>query len=90
MPTFAEQGLTGQEADTLTGIVAPAGTPKEMLEKIAADVRAIASEPSFRDRNFIQRGIEPVLNGPDEFAVFLKDDRARAKRVVEQAGIRIQ
>ena len=64
--------------------------PKDMIEKIAADVRAVSSEPSFREKNFIQRGIEPVLNTPDDFAIYLKEDRARAKRVVDQSAMKMQ
>jgi tripartite-type tricarboxylate transporter receptor subunit TctC len=50
-------------------------------------VRAIAAEPEFRDRHFIQRGLEPVLNTPEEFAAYLKQDRLNAKKVVDEAGL---
>jgi tripartite-type tricarboxylate transporter receptor subunit TctC len=53
-------------------------------------VRQIASEPSFRDKNLIARGLEPVLNTPDAFAQFLKQDRAEALRVVKDAGLQPQ
>ena len=90
LPTLSEIGYRGPVTRSYFAFYAPAGTPKEMLDKIAADVRAIGAEPSFREKNFIQRGIEPVLNTPDEFAAFLKEDRARAKRVVDQSAMKMQ
>ena len=90
VPTLSEIGYRGPVTRSYFAFYAPSGTPKAMLEKIAADVRAVASDPSFQEKNFIQRGIEPVLNTPDEFAAYLKEDRARARRVVEQSGLRIQ
>jgi tripartite-type tricarboxylate transporter receptor subunit TctC len=86
-PTLTELGYKGPLTRSYFGLYAPAGTPKEMLAKVAADVRAIASEPEFRDKHFIQRGLEPVLDTPDEFAAFLKQDRLNAKKVVDEAGL---
>ena len=90
VPTLTEVGYRGPLTRSYFALYAPSGTPKALLEKIAGDIRAVGSDPSFRDRNFVQRGIEPVLNTPDEFAAYLKEDRARAKRVVEQSGMKMQ
>lgn len=90
VPTLTELGYRGPLTRSYFALYAPAGMPKPMMDKIAADVRAIASEPSFRDKNLIQRGLEPVLNTPDAFAAFLKEDRANAKRVVDEAGLQPQ
>jgi tripartite-type tricarboxylate transporter receptor subunit TctC len=86
-PTLTELGYKGPLTRSYFALYAPAGTPREMLTKVAADVRAIAGEPEFRDKHFIQRGLEPVLNTPDEFAAFLKQDRLNAKKVVDEAGL---
>ena len=88
--TLGEYGYRGALTRSYFALYAPAGTPKAMLDKVAADVRAIASEPSFRERNLIQRGLEPVFDTPDAFAVFFKEDRAAAKRVVDEAGLQPQ
>ena len=90
VPTLTEVGYRGPLTRSYFALYAPSGTPKALLEKIAGDIRAVGSDPSFRDRNFVQRGIEPVLNTPDDFAAYLKEDRARAKRVVEQSGMKMQ
>ena len=87
IPTLKETGYSGPLTQSYFALYAPSGVPKAMLEKVATDVRSIASETRFRDINFVQRGLEPVLNTPDEFAAFLKQDRVNAKRVVEQSGL---
>ena len=90
VPTLTELGYRGPLTRSYFALYAPAGMPKEMRDKIAADVRAVANEPPFRDRNLIERGLEPVLNTPEVFGEFLREDRARAKRVVEEAGLQPQ
>ena len=90
VPTLRELGYKGPLTQSYFALYAPAGVPKAMLEKIATDVRLIANETRFRDMHLIQRGLEPVLNTPDEFAAFLKQDRGNAKRVVEQSGLQPQ
>jgi tripartite-type tricarboxylate transporter receptor subunit TctC len=90
VPTLKELGYSGPRTRSYFGLYAPSGVPKAMLEKIASDVRLVAGETGFRDRNMIQRGLEPVLNTPDEFAEFLKQDRINAKRVIEKAGLEAQ
>jgi tripartite-type tricarboxylate transporter receptor subunit TctC len=87
VPTFADIGYDGPLTRSYFGLYAPRGTPKAMMNKVAADIRAIAGEPSFADRNLIQRGLEPVLSTPDQFAEFFKKDRAASKRVVDEAKI---
>jgi tripartite-type tricarboxylate transporter receptor subunit TctC len=47
-------------------------------------------QPAFLDRNMTQRGLEPVFSAPDEFAEYLKRDRATAKKIVEAAGLQPQ
>jgi tripartite-type tricarboxylate transporter receptor subunit TctC len=66
------------------------GTPATFMAKIAADMRQIASEPTFRDKHLIARGLEPVLDTPHEFGQYLARDRAEAKRVVADAGLQPQ
>jgi tripartite-type tricarboxylate transporter receptor subunit TctC len=90
VPTLGELGYRGPLTRSYFALYAPTGVPKEMLEKVAADIRAVASETAFRDKNLIRRGLEPVFNTPDEFAAYLKADRVRAKRVVEESGLQAQ
>ena len=69
------------------GLVAPAGTPKPIIDKIREDVARIGNDPAFRKKQFTDRALEPILNTPEEFARFLVADRATSERVVREAGL---
>lgn len=87
IPTITEFGYKEPLTRSYFALYAPAGTSKAHMEKIAADIREVASDPTFRDRNLIQRGLEPVFDTPDQFAEFFKRDRALAKRIIDAAGL---
>ena len=90
IPTLREIGYRGPVTRSYFALHAPMGTPAAFIAKIAADVRDIASEPSFRDKHLVARGLEPVLDTPAQFAQFLVRDRAEALRVVKDAGLQPQ
>jgi tripartite-type tricarboxylate transporter receptor subunit TctC len=90
IPTLAELGYHGNLTRVYFGLVAPAGTPRPIIDKIHADVVRVGSDPAFRKKQFIDRALEPILNTPEEFARFLIDDRARSERVVKEAGLQPQ
>src|SRR6201997_3893142 len=71
VPTFAEQGVKDQEADTLTGIVAPAGTPKEIVDLLAREIAKAVARPDVKQK-LATLGFRPVANTPDEFAARIK------------------
>jgi len=88
VPTFADIQYDGPVTRSYFALYAPRGTPKAIMNKVAADIRSVVTEvPGFADKNLIQRGLEPVVNTPDEFAEFFKKDRAASKRVVDEAKI---
>src|SRR5438128_970316 len=89
VPTFAEQGLNGQEADTLTGIVAPAGTPKEIVELLSREIAKSVARPDVRERLAVL-GFKPVANTPDEFAARIKLEMEKWGKVVRDANLRIE
>jgi tripartite-type tricarboxylate transporter receptor subunit TctC len=90
IPTLREIGYRGPVTRSYFALHAPMGTPAAFIAKIAADARDIASEPSFRDKHLVARGLEPVLDTPAQFAQFLVRDRAEALRVVKDAGLQPQ
>jgi tripartite-type tricarboxylate transporter receptor subunit TctC len=90
IPALREIGYRGPLTRSYFGLYAPMGTPATFMAKIAADMRQIASEPTFRDKHLIARGLEPVLDTPHEFGQYLARDRAEAKRVVADAGLQPQ
>jgi tripartite-type tricarboxylate transporter receptor subunit TctC len=89
MPTLLE--ATGEDyPPPWFGLFAPAGTPAAILDKIHAEVTRITSEPGFRQRNFIDRAVEPAVGPRDEFARFIANNRAFAARVAKETGMQPQ
>jgi tripartite-type tricarboxylate transporter receptor subunit TctC len=89
VPTFAEQGVKDQEADTLTGIVVPAGTPKEIVELLSRTIAKGVAEPEVSKR-LAALGFRPVVNTPDEFAARIKLEIEKWGKVVRDANLRIE
>jgi tripartite-type tricarboxylate transporter receptor subunit TctC len=89
VPTFAEQGVKDQEADTLTGIVAPAGTPKEIVEKLSREIAKAAAQPDVSQR-LAALGFTPVANTPDEFTARIKQEMEKWGKVVRDAKLKIE
>jgi tripartite-type tricarboxylate transporter receptor subunit TctC len=89
VPTFAEQGVTGQEADTLTGMVAPAGTPKEIVELLAREIAKAVARPEVKAK-LATLGFKPVANTPDEWAARIKLEIEKWGKVVKDANLRIE
>src|SRR5689334_14117100 len=89
VPTFAEQGLTGQEADTLTGIVAPAGTPKEIVELLAREIAKSVARPDVKEK-LATLGFKPVANTPDEWAARIKLEIEKLGKAVRDANLKIE
>jgi tripartite-type tricarboxylate transporter receptor subunit TctC len=90
VPTLTEIGYRGDLTRSYFGLFAPAGTPAAALERLHREIVAISSEPGFRDKTFVQRGLVPVLSRPAEFSEFLKSDRAASERVVRAAGLQAE
>src|SRR6185369_7807526 len=89
VPTFAEQGIKDQEADTLTGIVAPAATPKEIVALLAREIAKSVAQPEVRER-LAQLGFTPVASTPDEFAARIRLEMEKWSKVVRDAKLRIE
>lgn len=89
VPTFAEQGVKAQEADTLTGIVVPAGTPKEIVDLLSRTIAKGVAEPEVRER-LAALGFRPVANTPDEFAARIKLEIEKWGKVVHDANLKIE
>ncbi len=86
VPTIAESGLPGFDTDVWFGLVAPAGTPAEIIAKTHRDVVHVVSLPDVR-RQLLDIGAEPVINTPEEFAARIKKESGLWARVVQAAKI---
>src|SRR5258707_4361182 len=85
LPTVAEAGVPGYEAPTWSGVIAPAGVPRPIIDKLNAAInRAIASQ-TFKDR-FAMIGDEPAGGRPAEFAAVIRKDSANWSDVVKRSG----
>ena len=89
VPTFAEQGIKDQDADTLTGIVAPAGTPKEIVDLLYREITKAVSQPDVKER-LTTLGFDPVANTPDEFGARIRLEIDKWGKVVRDAKLRIE
>ncbi len=87
VPTNIEADVPDLESDTLTGIVAPAGTPKEIIERWHNDIVQMVAMPDVRQR-LETLGFAPVANAPAEFGERLKTEMAKWGKVVHDANIR--
>jgi tripartite-type tricarboxylate transporter receptor subunit TctC len=89
VPTFIEGGVPGFVVASWTGILAPAGTPRPIVERLQKEIAAVLADPEVRSRYEVL-GIEPVGNTPEQFAAQIRADLARYEQVVKQAGIRVE
>ncbi len=88
IPTIAEQGLEGFDVVTWYGMLAPAGTPKPVLETLHAAIVEFAALPDVRER-LSSIGAEPATLSSAEFAAMIKRDVARWKEVAREANIKL-
>ena len=89
VPTIEEAGLAGFHDSTFNGLMAPAGTPHEVIERLRAEVAKAAAVTELRNR-FIAQGIELISsNSTEEFAGFLRKQVEDFAILARQAGIRV-
>ncbi len=86
LPTIAEAGVPGYEATGGFGILAPAGTPKEIVTKLNAEIMKILHMPDVKER-FFDVGAEISDNTPEQFAALVKADIAKWAKVIKEANI---
>ncbi len=89
MPTVAEAGVKDYEANNWNGVVAPAGTPRAVIQRLHKDIVATLQEPVIQER-MAKAGLEPVGDTPAEFAQYLKSEAAKWGKVVKTAGIKAE
>lgn len=87
VPTLVELGYPDNPTRSFFGLVAPAGTPKPIIDKVRDEVARIVAEPEFRKRHMTDRGLAPIADTPEAFARFLQNYRAASERLVREAGL---
>lgn len=89
VPTMTEAGVPDFVSGTWSGIIAPAGTPKEIVDRVSAEAKKALSDPDLR-KKLDDQGIVPMGTTPDEFRAFVTDEIARWKKVITDAGIKME
>ena len=87
--TFTEQGIKDQESDTLTGLVVPAGTPKEVVDLLQKEIAKAVAQPDVKDK-LSTLGFVPVANTPEQFGARIKVEIEKWGKVVRDAKLRIE
>jgi tripartite-type tricarboxylate transporter receptor subunit TctC len=87
VPTMAEAGVPDQESDTLTGVVAPAGTPQEIIDRWHDEIARVVALPDVKQR-LQDLGFEPVADTPAHFGERIKTEIAKWAKVVHDANIK--
>jgi len=89
VPTFAEAGFPNFDASFYFGLAAPAGTPREMIARFAAESARIVNTAEFREKYLNNLGFEPVGDTPEQFAAYLRQDRELAAQKVKASGAKL-
>ena len=89
IPTIAESGIKGYEAEQWYGVVAPTGTPPAVISKLAAEIKVIVANPDVRER-FYSQGIEPVYATPGEFADYIRSAVEKYAKVIKALALKIE
>jgi tripartite-type tricarboxylate transporter receptor subunit TctC len=88
LATVAEQGIAGFDGVAWIGFVAPAGTPRPIVDRLHAETVKILALPDVRER-FVSQGAEPVGNSPDEFGAYIKAEIAKWGKVIRESGAKV-
>jgi tripartite-type tricarboxylate transporter receptor subunit TctC len=89
LPTVAESGLPDFEAASWFGLVAPSGTPPEIVTKINADVQRILGDASFKEKFLRPNRYEPIIGSPEQFGEFMRADALKWMKVINDANVKV-
>ncbi len=88
LPTVAESGLHGFEYGSWMGILAPAGTPREIVARLNRETTRILRSPEMLDR-LANEGADVIASTPEEFSIYIKREVAKWAKVVKESGVRL-
>jgi tripartite-type tricarboxylate transporter receptor subunit TctC len=89
IPTVAESGLPGYEATAWQGVLAPAGTPRDIIAKLNTELVRVINLPDVR-KQLADQGYEPAGTTPEQFAEYIKTEIAKWSRVIKAAGLKAE
>ncbi len=89
VPTFTQAGLSGFDVKSWQGILAPAGTPKAVIDKLSREIGKILAAPEFSEKLAVL-GAEAFVSTPEQFSALLKSEMARYAKIIKTANIKIE
>jgi tripartite-type tricarboxylate transporter receptor subunit TctC len=89
VPTMAEAGISGQEAETMQGLLAPAGTPRDIVDRLQREVAKIVAQPDTKGK-LLAMGFDPVGNTPEQFSAYISSEITRWSKVIREAKLKIE
>ena len=89
VPTMAEAGFPNYELSAWFGLAAPAGTPRDVIDRLYTEVAKAAQHPETRAK-FQQFGIKAIASTPEEFAKTMREDTARLGEIVKASGAKAE
>lgn len=87
LPTIAEAGVAGFALDQWYGLLAPAGTPRDVAAKLHGEVAKAAADAAVKERLFAM-GLDPVASTPEHFATYIQSETVKWSKLVREAGIK--
>ena len=89
VPSLDELGIKNAETDTFQGLLAPAGTPKPIVDRLAKELAAILARPDIREK-YAKIGLPVVAEGPEAFRARIAREVPMYKEIIEKAGLKVQ
>jgi len=89
IPTIAEAGVPGYDSGVWYSLLAPAGTPREIIDRLNRETIAVLNKPEFA-KLLVEQAIDPIGSTPEELAKYIKSEIDKWARVVKEAGVRIE
>jgi tripartite-type tricarboxylate transporter receptor subunit TctC len=89
VPTAAEAGLEGFELNIWYGLLAPAATPKPIIDELSTEVARVLALPAIKEQ-LVAQGMTPLVSTPEQFAALIRTDFAKYKKIVSTANIKVE
>lgn len=89
VPTAGEAGLKGFELSIWYGLLAPAATPRAVIDKLAADIARVLAMPAIKEQ-LVSQGMTPFVSTPEQFAALIKADLAKYTKIIRTANIKLE
>ncbi len=89
VPTMAQAGLPAFEMSGWSGMFAPAGTPKYIIDNISGEMARILASPEIAEL-LSSQGLEPFISNPEQFAALLRSDMVRFAKLIKDANIKVE